>query len=413
MAGYGKEKEKGFEQLTYALTKRAVDDDLFFDMLHSMGISHEDWDPEWPSTKTLAEYTSLRKDFNSETCAMKIIDFPHYAHIIGESVNWGPTPSDPQTLQVMYQSYFEKWRLIDWQRKILMCNTWPEAMAINRSATEGSQNMAKDVLSLSEYVEKTYLQEREKIIMRGEECIQIPFWGKLSNMIGGFNPSRLGVFIADTGFGKTNAALQLSLDASTQWPALYLNMEMSAYDITHRILTCVTGLEYKEMYTDKFNVGNTIRETKRRSFHYTSGRDLTVGEVGMLARRYKRSHDIRILVVDYDQKLVLDGRDEEWRELQRAAVWLESLAKELGIYVLLLAQSNHQGGISGSKRSMFPASTVMMFEEHAEFGPIIRTLKNRFGKRNAALKVDYFPAKCMLRETEGFTYVPTNRHGNG
>lgn len=385
-----------FYKLVSFLTKKCIEQDKFVEYLESLGISHKSWPEDSEGRTYMEKLIAYSQEGGAEYARNRLFDEGAIASINLLCAGY-EAPLDRAPLQLRYNELLEDYKLSWLKNQINSVSSLKELAALNDQINSGTES-SNAVVSFGDYVDEVYLNEKTRIAMTGEEHVRVPNWPMMSKMIGGFNPARLGIFIADSGFGKTNFAVQFALDAAIDMSVLYFNMEMSGYDFTHRAMACVNQLTYTQMHTADFSGPQALLKARGRRFFYSLGKDLTLYEIGAISRRYKAKEGIKIIVVDYDQKLVLNGKDEEWKELQRAAVWLEGLAKELGVYILLLAQSNHNQGISGSKRSIFPASNVSLFYDDGEHGPCIRMLKNRFGKRSACLSVDYQPESCTVRE---------------
>jgi predicted ATP-dependent serine protease len=189
---------------------------------------------------------------------------------------------------------------------------------------------------------------------------------------------------------------------------LYLNMEMSLYDVGKRVVVHTLQKPYDEFKTrNLFHDAEYILE--QRKLYVSNGKDLSVSEIAALAKYYHTKQQIKFLIVDYDQKIKLHtSRDSpEWKQLQLAMIEMETIAKELQLHVMVLAQTNNEGEISGSRRSMFPASTVLKFSREDDDTVTIRAVKNRFGPHNACVQVDYDASMAMVREVGN--YIPTAR----
>jgi len=230
----------------------------------------------------------------------------------------------------------------------------------------------------------------------------LPDFPILSEAIGGFNPGRFTILFADTGFGKTNIALQLALSASKVWPTTYFNMEMTQFDFMYRTIVAASGETYREMpkKIDRLKFQQLFQGRKLR---VTPGNDLTVQEIATSIMREKRKYGAEFFVVDYDQKIILADSDEpEWKQIQRAAVYLERVAIRENVHVLLLVQSNFEGGISSSKRMMYGAYTVMRFH-NVENKDVIECIKNRGGEGGATVEVSYDRTRAWVRESRRVT----------
>ena len=77
-----------------------------------------------------------------------------------------------------------------------------------------------------------------RLLTRLEEnrlLVKIKDWELLSSSIGGFNPGRVGILMAKTGFGKTAFGLNFAMSAQKTVRTLFVNMEMIEDDIFQRI----------------------------------------------------------------------------------------------------------------------------------------------------------------------------------
>lgn len=248
--------------------------------------------------------------------------------------------------------------------------------------------------------------------LTGKSVIEIPNWPCLSNAIGGFNPGRVGILVADTGFGKTNFAASLALDASSELSTLFCNMEMIPHDFAEKLVMSAGELGYREVkhitqFTRTVYERVQAEHINRRLF-FTDGTTLSIWDINQKVVETKTRHGLDLLIVDYDQKIELKTSREtpEWKALQIAVESLESIAKEYEIYVLLLAQAaqddgKSRGRLSGSRRSTFPASTVMSFyrDEDEDGQPVlVEAVKNRFGPRGVKVRVNYRPEVAKVQE---------------
>lgn len=263
-----------------------------------------------------------------------------------------------------------------------------------------------DLFNLADVVEKIDWERKEKAAA-GQMIKNIQSWPKLSDHIGGFNAGRIGICMAESGFGKTNFALNLALCAQRTMKVIYVNMEMVLEDICERVFAATSGKSFADIrkgvdvHSDKLS----LELKSGGQILMTSGRDKSLLEIEAILRAQKDPPNF--VVIDYDQKLILETsyQTPEWRALQFAMARFEELAKELGCYILILAQTNLDGEISGSHRSRFSASSIWSFEDDTDHGPILRFPKNRFGPKNKILKVIYEPHCARIFEGEMETVV--------
>lgn len=271
---------------------------------------------------------------------------------------------------------------------------------------------------------KTGLVAMERAIessQKKESIKHIPGFENLSQLVGGFNPGRVGMLIAVTGFGKTNFAVSLANAITKKYSVAFANMEMSEQDFVEKVIMCANSITFKEMKENASKYGDRTVEwlsgISRRGveFYYTPGNTSSVAELRQYCLSYKKTDSkLDFLIVDYDQKIsVTTSRDmPEWKALQIAVEQLESLAKELNMFVLLLAQEV-EGDVGGSKRSKNPASFVLKFARRKNIDitnfdkagkeqDYIQVVKNRFGPGRKILEVIYTPEMARVVETDRF-----------
>jgi KaiC/GvpD/RAD55 family RecA-like ATPase len=314
-------------------------------------------------------------------------------------------PKNPEVLRDKFQelsSAFQFQQLAD----ELRLNPDKGKELIKRFTINEARGVEYQTLSeLSLNVDRHHAQSKE-----GKSVLVVKGFEKLSAMIGGFNPERLGIFLGGTGFGKTNFAVNLALQAGQTMGVAYANMEMGYDDMVRRFAVIASAVSYSDYSRGKFHVDDVKSSLQKngQNIFLTSGKTLTFDQITAWARLLASKNNIGMLIVDYDQKvdLNLKHQAEEWKALQKLIEAFEDLSKELGIYCLVLAQVNREGLISGSHRAQFPAHTVLAFHEHEAHGPIIEAKKNRHGKKAQALTVLYNEQNSVITECEIITLQP-------
>ncbi len=297
------------------------------------------------------------------------------------------TPPGEDILKVEYKKFFNRHRVENL------------ASSITRDPENAQKYINKFIENRVDHAElnifknmvNDYLYARERKIASGKTKIIIEKFPLLSHGIGGFNPGRVGILLADTGFGKTNLGINLALSASENMGVVYINMEMISYDFTERAVVMLSESNYDHI-NKELNCSLIESRARNKNLFISDGKDLTLDEIKAHIRIQNAKTKIDFVVIDYDQKIILnlDHHMQEWKALQNAIISLEELAKELECFILVLAQTNEEGAISGSRRSTFSASTVMRFF-HDDNGAqdVIQIVKNRFGERNYAISVEY------------------------
>jgi len=242
----------------------------------------------------------------------------------------------------------------------------------------------------------------------GLERVIIPGFEMLSKMVGGFNPGRIVMILGETGFGKTNLALNLLVRAATKAKCLFINMEMALADITNRLVVLTTQKSFKDLYEGQIKYEQAVFDLKAYgdNIKFTEGYSLSLQSIESLMRKEKHS-GLDFVVIDYDQKidLVYSKNIPEWKLLQIAIQKIENIAKELNLCVLLLAQLNRDGLVSSSHRATFTAHTILNFKSNDsksafdnQANALISAEKNRHGKKNQACLVKYNSDNLNIHE---------------
>jgi len=182
-------------------------------------------------------------------------------------------------------------------------------------------------------------------------------------MNGGFLPEQLIILAAKTGKGKTAFALNLMRDiAITQKKeALYINTEMGAEQIDCRFMSILnadekTDFTHSDIASGNITESQSIKITQSLDRMYNSGfysatvPDLTIQTLVSLARRFKAQKDLKVLVVDYVGRMdTQDQKLKEYQVLKNIAKRLKTLAQELKITVIMLAQITDEDKLEGAK----------------------------------------------------------------
>jgi replicative DNA helicase len=178
---------------------------------------------------------------------------------------------------------------------------------------------------------------------------------------GGALPGQLIIIAAKTGKGKTAFALNLNRDiAITQKiPSLYVNTEMGEEQIDVReaaILTAGTGITHYDLASGNLTneqfqrLANELNRTHNGGFYSVTVPDLTINSLLSIARRFKAKIDMKLLTVDYVGRMeTQDPKLQEWQVLKTIAKRLKTLAQQLQVTVIMLAQMTDEERLEGAR----------------------------------------------------------------
>lgn len=162
---------------------------------------------------------------------------------------------------------------------------------------------------------------------------------------GGWHRGQVVVLAARPGMGKTAMSLHNAIHAAREnYGVLYLSMEMVAGELADRAIASLGHVHLGSVLTGDMTtqewdgVTSAVGKVQNTSLFIMDRPGLNFYQVATTARRHKRKHGLDLLVLDYLQ--LMAGADDEKRHAQIEEITrnLKTLAKELGVAVLLLSQ---------------------------------------------------------------------------
>jgi predicted ATP-dependent serine protease len=248
------------------------------------------------------------------------------------------------------------------------------------------------------------IRTNEKNAAEGKSIVTIPGWEKLSYMIRGFNPGRVIILTAGTGIGKTTWSLNFALAASKKFTVDYFNMEMPIQDIAARAIMAGSKTSHKDWYSGKFDprpiAAFYSKLIDQSPIYFTDGSALSLEQISGRIFSQKKTDGLGLAIVDYDQKIRTRYSGEEWQNLHRAVEHFEEVAKACEIPIIMLSQADDNGDPKASKRIKQVASSVLNFYEEGGVYKI-RAIKNRFGRINDEVILDFNIETMTIKEASG------------
>ncbi|WP_372833093.1 replicative DNA helicase [Pontibacterium sp.] len=200
-------------------------------------------------------------------------------------------------------------------------------------------------------VVKAGIEYTEKAFEAAQNGGQIGITTGLSDLdkaTGGFHGSDLVVIPARPAMGKTALMLNLALNSNARFGVI--SSEQGVEQMGTRMISIqgqVSGARIRNgSLTDEdwrsFEVGaRTLLNNAK--FHLNDDPVITIGEIQRQARKWKFTHDIQILFVDYIQRIQpTDSRLAKHAQVEEVTRGLKNLARELNIPVVALAQVNRE-----------------------------------------------------------------------
>lgn len=173
----------------------------------------------------------------------------------------------------------------------------------------------------------------------------------LDQMTGGLAAGQLVILAARPSMGKSALALNIAehvaVDHGTG--ALLVSLEMNADELTDRMLCSVARVNSQRVRDGSLNSDDRAKLVEAAAVVSNAplwiddapSRSMT--QIAALARRHQRRNELGLLVIDYLQLIEPeDPRDPRQEQVAKIARRLKTLARELRVPVLCLAQLNRQ-----------------------------------------------------------------------
>lgn len=176
-------------------------------------------------------------------------------------------------------------------------------------------------------------------------------WPELDHVLtGGFRSGRCYVVAARPGAGKSIVGLNVAAHAAELGnTALVFSAEMGVHEVTSRLMAAGGHADYGQIVKYEMDAYN---ESQVREYHeqnrtmplsIVDNPHMSVEYISAIARTHKRTHDLRIVVVDYLQLLnASDTRVIREQQVAHISKTLKQLSRELDITVVEIAQLNRQ-----------------------------------------------------------------------
>lgn len=182
----------------------------------------------------------------------------------------------------------------------------------------------------------------------------------LDKLTAGFQGSDLIIIAARPSTGKTALALAIARNAAveTKTPVLFFSLEMAETQLAMRLLCAEAMADAQRVRTGQLtpqelsSIAMRMDRLSQSEIYIDDTAGISIIELAAKARRMKQERNIGMIVVDYLQLIqaVRDGKANREQEIAQISRTLKSLAKELKIPVISLAQLNRSVENRGGDR---------------------------------------------------------------
>lgn len=163
---------------------------------------------------------------------------------------------------------------------------------------------------------------------------------------GGLQRGNMVVIGARPAMGKSALGLTIGLSMARNFSVGFISMEMSRADVSDRQAAILGGISISSIKRpgrglQYDRIVDAVEESKKRRFFVVEQGGLNIMQVRAKAKALKRRKGLDVLIVDYIGLMSgMDSKVSRAYQIEEISRGLKTLAKELGIVVICLAQVN-------------------------------------------------------------------------
>ena len=240
------------------------------------------------------------------------------------------------------------------------------AVDVDKLIEDASRDIAELTVSNTEQVDTG-----EDLVRIGKETIEYRMShqgellgistgiGKLNRLTGGWKGGDFAIVAAESGKGKTAFAQNFIASGCFFHEAgtLYANSEMSKQQVILRFASMLSGVEadlvkFGEITeAQKLNIFSHMEVIEKAPFFHYPCPSLNIGKLVSMIRKLHVQKSIKMVFVDYIGRMDrTDKESTEWQEFFLICKTLKTVAAELGIAIVVLAQLNEDGSLQVAKK---------------------------------------------------------------
>lgn len=230
--------------------------------------------------------------------------------------------------------------------------TVDEITAEAESALSGSESSSTEIMDGRQAARACIDQLEERHKRQGTIGGVETGFRDLDAMTDGLQPGEQAVIAARPSIGKTAIALAVFEHAClrNEVPSLFVTLEMSAASLMRRMAASWCQIPMRTLRTGRFSDRDFLRLAAYNKacadapLHIADGvSGLSIASVCSIIRRASRKHGVKLVVVDYLQKIQASDRHEKRTyEVAEVSGRLRSVAVKTGVALLTLAQLNRE-----------------------------------------------------------------------
>lgn len=180
-------------------------------------------------------------------------------------------------------------------------------------------------------------------------------FAKLENSFSGWMPGELIVVAGRPGMGKSILAKEFAESSGVN--TLFFSLEMPVSQLVKRQLSAHSGVNYRSIRKSDVSTSDWDRiKTAASKLHkmpiaYSDKANMSISEIAALCESHQRTNGLGLVIIDYLQLIRADGKlEHREREVSQISQRLKTLARDLNVPVICLAQLNRACEARSDKR---------------------------------------------------------------
>lgn len=234
-------------------------------------------------------------------------------------------------------------------------------------------------------------------------------FASIDRIIDGLKGGRTYVIAARPGMGKSVLENNITSYATRRLGkrAVKFNMEMDNFSILQRQISATTGIPYEKIEKGTMDAAEFSRfttavgELSTLNIWMDDSSELSFSQLRARATRIHMEHGLDLLTVDYLTLMKADSKNgTRTEDVGRLSRGLHSLAKDLNIPIIILAQLSRSCEARGDKRPLL--SDLRDSGEIEQDADVVMFI----------YRDDYYTGDACTRPNVAEINIAKNRHGN-
>lgn len=214
-------------------------------------------------------------------------------------------------------------------------------------------DVSRETLTTSKQVAGSFIDQMQDRFNRKGQLSGIPTgFFHLDEKTDGLQPREMAIIAARPSIGKTAIAIAIAEHAAikSKVPTLFISLEMSKEAIFRRTISTVGSIPMQSLKSGNLNEGEmksmmlSSGKVANSPLLFIDGSSIhSISNIMANVRRAVRKHGVRLVIVDYLQKIKAADRSEKRTyEVAEVSGKLKDIAVQTGVAMLCLAQLNRE-----------------------------------------------------------------------